>query len=115
MLVEDDTLLNELYTNLLTKKGYDVVSVKDGETAVEKIKQGSWDLVLLDVVLPGISGFEVFSKITKPTKPSYPIYFLTNLDSNDKDKKQLEQAAGYWIKSNMSPPDFLQKVKEVLK
>ena len=114
LLVEDDTFLNQLYTDLLTKEGYDVTSVVDGETALEKIQKNSWDLILLDVVLPGKSGFEVFADVTKNSKNKSPIIFMTNLDSSDKDKKQLEQAQGYWIKSNMSPPEFIANVKKIL-
>ena len=69
LLVEDDNFLNQLYTDLLKKEGYEVTSVIDGETALEKIRTNSWDLILLDVVLPGKSGFEVFAEVTKKSKP----------------------------------------------
>ena len=114
LLVEDDNFLNQLYTDLLKKEGYEVTSVIDGETALEKIQTNSWDLILLDIVLPGKSGFEVFAEVSKKSKPKYPIIFMTNLDSSDKDKKQLEQATGYWTKSNMSPPEFIANVKKIL-
>ena len=48
-------------------------------------------------------------------KPKAPIIFMTNLDSSDDDKKALKEATDYWIKSNMTPPEFLQKVKDILK
>jgi len=114
LLVEDDTFLNQLYSDLLAKEGYEVASAVTGEIALEKMQAASWDLVLLDVVLPGKSGFDVLAEVSKKSKPKYPIIFMTNLDSNDKDKKNLEQATGYWIKSNMSPPEFLANVKKIL-
>lgn len=112
LLVEDDEFLNQLYSTLLTKEGYSVESLMNGKEALTTIEKGGWDLVLLDVVLPGMDGFEVLASLQK--KPSCPLIFMTNLDGSEKDKEQLSQADGYWIKSNMTPPEFLDKVKKIL-
>ena len=58
LLVEDEPLLQKLYTDLLKGENYSVESVSDGKTAYEKIKQGGWDLVLLDILLPELDGIE---------------------------------------------------------
>ena len=116
LLIEDDAFLNQLYTDLLKQEKYEVTSITDGKEGYQSISQGDWDLILLDVILPGMTGFEIFEKITKEKLiKKTPIIFMTNLDSSDEDKKSLKQATDYWIKSNMTPPEFLAKVKEVLK
>jgi DNA-binding response OmpR family regulator len=115
LLVEDDTFLNQLYTDLLSQAKYEVTSVTDGTVAYESIKKGGWDLILLDVMLPGINGFDIFKKIKEEKIKYTKLIFMTNLDSSDKDKESLEQADEYWVKSNMSPPEFLQKVASTVK
>ena len=116
LLIEDDAFLNQLYTDLLKKEQYAVTSVANGYDGYTQIKENTWDLILLDVILPGMTGFEIFKKASdeKLLKKS-PLIFMTNLDSSDDDKKALKQASDYWIKSNMTPPEFLDKVKAALK
>lgn len=115
LLVEDDTFLNQLYRDLLLEEGYTVEALVDGKQALERITQDTWDLVLLDVMLPNMDGFTIVKTLkTNHTLPKCPIVFMTNLDSNDDDKEKLNSASGYWIKSNMSPPEFIAKVLETL-
>jgi len=114
LLIEDDVFLNQLYSDLLTQEKYEVTSITDGKEALSKIQKGSWDLILLDVMLPGMNGFEIFAEVKKDHNFKTPIIFMTNLDSNDSDKKSLKEATDYWIKSNMTPPEFIEKVKNAL-
>lgn len=114
LLIEDDAFLNQLYSDLLKQEKYEVTSVKDGLEAYNKINESDWDLILLDVMLPGMTGFEILDKVNKEKKVKAPIIFMTNLDSSDSDKKALQKAKDYWIKSSMTPPEFIQKVKNVL-
>lgn len=116
LLIEDDEFLHQLYTELLTGEGYAVTGIMDGKEAYEKIKENNWDVVLLDVMLPGMDGFEIMDRLHKEKiSMKCPVIFLTNLDSTESDKKNLEKAQDHWTKSDMSPPEFVQKVKEVLK
>lgn len=61
LLVEDDALLQKLYSDLLTGEQFFVETASDGLTAYEKMKQGGWDLVLLDILLPELDGIEIVS------------------------------------------------------
>lgn len=117
LLVEDDAFLQQLYTDLLKAEKYDVVTSEEGNDALAHIEKGGWDLVLLDVMLPGLTGFEIFEKAHEKLgdKLKFPIVFMTNLDSSDDDKKKLQKASEFWIKSNMSPPEFVEKVKQIFK
>ncbi|MDO8260549.1 MAG: response regulator [Candidatus Magasanikbacteria bacterium] len=114
LLVEDDVFLKQLYSDLLTQEKYTFTSVDNGTDAYIEIKKGDWDLILLDVMLPGMTGFEIFNKIQEEKISIKKLVFMTNLDSSDKDRSSLEKADEYWIKSNMTPPDFLEKVKKIL-
>lgn len=116
LLIEDDTFLNQLYSDLLHKEKYDVTSIIDGIEGLKQILEKKWDLILLDVMLPSMNGFEIFEKVSAEKKDlKTPIIFMTNLDSSDDDKKSLKVATDFWIKSSMTPPEFIEKVKTVLK
>ncbi len=116
LLIEDDQFLHQLYSDLLKNEKYDVTGVVDGREAFEMMKKNTWDLILLDVMLPGMDGFEILDELTKSQiKLKCPVIFLTNLDASDSDKKKLAKAADHWIKSDMAPPQFVEKVNAVLK
>ncbi len=115
LLVEDDEFLHELYLDLLTAEKYEVTGAKDGKTAYEKMKENTWDLVLLDVMLPEMTGFQIIDRLTaEQVKLTCPIVFLTNLDSTATDLVNLKKATDHWTKSDMSPPEFIAKVKALL-
>lgn len=116
LLVEDDQFLHQLYSDLLKNEQYDVTGTVDGTKAFEMIKKNTWDLILLDVMLPGMDGFEIMDTLIKEQiELKCPVIFLTNLDASDNDKKRLSKAADHWIKSDMSPPQFVEKVNALLK
>lgn len=117
LLVEDDPFLHKLYKDLLTREGWTVESAVEGDVALKKIKQGGWDLVLLDVMLPKMDGFAIMDNLKKDSsfKKNFPIIFLSNLDSSPELTKAKETADGYLIKSNLNPNEFLDEVKKILK
>ncbi len=88
LLVEDDMFLRDIYSETLSSEGFDVSTASDGQEALDKIKLGGWDLVLLDVVMPKLSGIEVMMQVKDlPVKPAKNILFLTNSD----ETKDLEK------------------------
>ena len=114
LLVEDDEFLHELYTELLTTAGYTVTGVASGTKAYEKMKENTWDLVLLDVMLPELNGFQIMDKlVAEGVLMKCDVVYLTNLDSTDSDLRNLEKAKDHWTKSDMSPPEFVAKVKSM--
>ena len=62
LIAEDDEFLRELYADILKGEGYQVTTAIDGEDALQKLSQGGWDLVLLDIIMPKLSGLEVAKK-----------------------------------------------------
>ena len=116
LIVEDDELLREVYADTLIDEGYSIDTAQDGEEAFTKMSQGGWDLVLLDIVIPKMSGLDVAQKIkeTPPTIPNKSIVFLTNLDKGEEIKTALELGQGYLIKSQITPGDLVNHVKNYL-
>ena len=113
LIVEDDELLREVYSDTLTSEGYTIDTAQDGEEAYTKMSQGGWDLVLLDIIIPKMSGIDVAQKIkaAPPITPNKSIVFLTNLDKGDEIKTALELGQGYLIKSQITPGDLVREVK----
>lgn len=113
LLVEDDPLLQKLYTDLLIGEPFFVETASDGLTAYQKIKQGGWDLVLLDIVLPKLGGIDIVKKLNeeKAERPNKKIVFLTNLDQGKEIDEIKKLGYEYLIKSNLNPDQFIEKVK----
>jgi len=111
LLVEDDSFLQSLYNDLLNGEGYNVTVSQDGAEALKLIQEKNWDLILLDIMLPHLTGFEILLKAKEANKAlSNKTIFLTNLDASSEDITKLKAAHDYWIKSDMTPPEFIQKV-----
>lgn len=117
LVVEDDKFLRELISQKLTKEGYVVVEAVDGEKGVESVKAEEPDLVLLDLILPGIDGFEVLAKMkSDPRLAEIPVIILSNLGQKDDIEKGLEMGANdYLIKAHFTPGEIIEKIQVVLK
>jgi len=115
LLVEDDEFLQQLYLELLTNEGFQTVTSGDGTEALKLIQSKDWDLILLDVMLPGMDGFQIIDTLEKSDKDKIKkIVYLTNLDGNTDDIDKLKKAQSYLIKSDLSPPEFIEKVQSIL-
>lgn len=115
LIVEDEEFLRQLMVRNLTKNGYVVFEAIDGETGVEKVKKLKPDLVLLDIILPGIDGFEVLSKIKNDLDLALiPVIILSNLGQKQEIKKGLEMGAkDFLIKASFTPKEIIDKIKVV--
>ncbi|HLD01579.1 MAG TPA: response regulator [Patescibacteria group bacterium] len=113
LVVEDDLFLREVYIETLTSEGYFVESAPDGEVGYQKIKDGQWDLVLLDIIMPKTDGLEVVRKLKAENAPKTykTLIFLTNLDKEADIKEAMQLGDGYLIKSQLTPQDLLNEVK----
>ncbi len=113
LVAEDDQFLRELYSDVLkAEPGYLVETAVDGEDAFQKMSRGGWDLVLLDIIMPKLSGLDVAKKIkeTPPQIPNKCTVFLTNLDKGEEIKEALLLGNGYLIKSQITPGDLVKEV-----
>ncbi len=116
LIIEDDKFLRELITQKLIKEDFEVSEAVDGEEGIRKIKEEKPDLILLDLILPGIDGFEVLSQMKKElTLASIPVIILSNLGQKDDVEKGLKMGAvDYLIKAHFTPGEIIDKIKAVL-
>lgn len=116
LIVEDDKFLRELISRKLAGRGYEVETAVDGEDGFKKLKKIKPDVVLLDLILPGIDGFEVLSRVKKEKEiENIPIIILSNLGQREDIERGLNLGAiDYLIKAHFTPQEIIEKVKEVL-
>lgn len=119
LIVEDDTFLREIYIDTLTKAGYQIETAVDGEEALQKIPSKKWALILLDILMPKMTGIQVVKQLKNDPDTSQllltsKIVFLTNLDNDSEIQEALQFGDGYLIKSQLTPGDLLNEVKHYL-
>jgi len=117
LIIEDDKFLRELIARKLTNEGYEALEAVDGEEGLKKLKDEKPDLVLLDLILPGIDGFEVLSKMKEdPALSEIPVLILSNLGQRDEVEKGLSLGAvDFLIKAHFTPSEVIEKIKYILK
>lgn len=117
LVVEDDQFLRDFYIELLTGENYQVDSAAEGESALQKITAGGYDLILLDIMLPKMDGVQILkARQQHPSqKPNGAIVMLTNLGNDAVIKQCFELGAnGYLVKSAMEPDQVLSEIKNYL-
>ncbi|NMC35568.1 response regulator [Candidatus Beckwithbacteria bacterium] len=116
LLIEDDEQLSQILVTRLTEAQYHVDLAFEGEQGLWMLSQNQYDLILLDLDLPGIGGLEVLAKIKgKEQSQHVPVFILTNKD-NDADLNKAKQlgANQYLIKANYNLDDILRIVQQML-
>lgn len=117
LIIEDDQFLREFYQELLQGEGYLIDVAIDGDTGLQKMQQGGYDLVLLDIMLPKKDGLQILRdlKVSPSKQANGPVVCLTNLGQDTIIKQSFELgAAGYLIKSALDPDDVLAEIKNFL-
>lgn len=118
LIVEDDQFLREFYQELLEGEGYNIDVAGDGETASQKLLEGGYNLVMLDIMLPKKDGLQILRdhKLNPSKNPVGKVVMLTNLGQDVIIKTCFELgAAGYLVKSALNPDQVLQEIKTYLK
>lgn len=118
LLVEDDSFLRDICAKKLTKEGFSVFEILNGEQALKNLEKIEPDIILLDIILPAIDGFEVLKQIrsnkNKKIKQT-PVIMLSNLGQEDDVKKALELGANdYLIKAHFTTEEIVEKIKSRL-
>ncbi|MDD5032104.1 MAG: response regulator [Patescibacteria group bacterium] len=115
LIIEDEEALSEMYKMKFEQEGYEVLAASDGTEGIDLAKKKKPDLILLDLVLPGMNGYEVLEKLraAEETKKG-KIYILSNLGQSGEIKKGLEDGAdGYMVKANLTPSQLAENVKKI--
>lgn len=117
LVIEDDQFLRELMVRKIVSEGFNPLESETGEDGLVKIKKEKPDLVLLDIVLPGIDGIEVLKKAKEdPEISSIPIVILSNLAGPEEIERGLKLGAvDYLIKAHLTPREIVEKAKNYLK
>ena len=116
LLAEDDKFISRAYQDGLSRAGFTVTAVFDGNEALEKLKSDKPDIILLDVIMPEKNGFEVLEEIKKDNElKRVPVIILSNLGQDTDIQKGRELGAvDYLIKSNFSMGEVIEKIKKYL-
>jgi len=117
LIIEDDSFLQSLEVNKLTKSGYSVITASNGTEGMKKIEDPGVDLILLDLILPDIDGFEILEKIRKneATKKTPVIVFSNLSDEKDVTKASSLGVTQFMVKSNFTLDELVTEIKKVLK
>jgi CheY-like chemotaxis protein len=115
LIVEDDEVLRDLYREIFEREEYSVETAINGEDGMEKIKSFKPDIVLLDIVMPKMSGFDVLRKLRddESTK-GIPVIVLTNIYADSQDLVQNMGVSFVLLKSDCTPGQIIEKARVVL-
>lgn len=117
LIVEDDEFLRSLNAKRLETEGFKVVVAVDGQNAIDLIPKEMPNLIFLDLLLPGVDGFEVLKKIKADEKTkAIPVIVFSNLgQKEDIEKAHALGANDFLVKANFTLDDVVTKIKEILK
>jgi len=117
LLMEDEAALQKTLSDFLAASGYEVVQALDGEIGSRLAQTENPDLIIMDLIMPRKTGFEVLVDLKKDDKTKdIPILVLTNLEAiTDVERALTAGADNYLVKANYALNDVLAKVKAVLK
>ncbi len=116
VLAEDDDFLRDICETKLKKEGFSVSAACNGVEALAKIKEETPNIILLDIIMPEMDGFEVLKKIKEiPEKASIPVIMLTNLGQASEIEKGFALGAeDYIIKAHFTVGEIIEKVREII-
>ncbi|HEY0089155.1 MAG TPA: response regulator [Candidatus Lokiarchaeia archaeon] len=116
LFIEDESSLQKTFSDFLRSEGYEIISALDGEAGLRLAKTKNLDLILLDLILPKVHGFEVLKELkTDPKTKEIPIIVLTNLEGIGDVEKALELGATtYLVKAQYTLEEVVEKIKKII-
>ena len=114
LLIEDDIFIRDLYVRILEQDKFSVVTADDGEMGLQKVEEETFDLILLDIMLPKLNGIEFLRRIkTNQKLKKIPIFLVTNLGQESIIKEAFNLGAiGYFLKAQSLPQDISNHLKQ---
>lgn len=116
LFIDDDNFLRKVYQAELSEQGYEVVLAADGQEGLEKAKISDPDLIILDMIMPKKSGFEVLTELQNDANiKNVPVIILSNLGQEDDVKKGLDLGAvDYLVKDNITLATIVEKINQYI-
>ena len=116
VIIDDDRINQEILFKAFTQKGYEVVCILDSQECIKEVLRLKPDLILLDLLMPGLNGFEVLQIMKeKSIIPKIPVIILTALREEVNIKKTLSLGAqDYWLKTDYNPSELVEKLNKIL-
>ena len=116
LVAEDDRFLRRAAEATLRRHGFNVMTACDGEEALRLARQEFPDIILLDLIMPKLQGFDVLRELKQdPTTSSIPVIILSNLGQEQDSKVATEMGAvDYWVKANIGPGEMAKRVEALL-
>jgi len=116
LFIEDESALQKTFGEILKQEGYEMISALDGEIGPRLAKSKKPDLILLDLILPKVHGFEVLKQLKQDEETkSIPVIVLTNLEGiKDVDMALEIGATTYLVKTQYSLEEIVEKIKKAL-
>lgn len=112
LCIEDEHFIGELYARALTKAGYDMKVIVDGGEGLKEALSNQYDIILLDLMIPTMTGTEILQKLRGPSvNPPLKakIIITTNLEQKEETRQEIEsQADGYIIKAEVTPKELVK-------
>jgi CheY-like chemotaxis protein len=111
LCIEDEHFISELYSRALTKAGYQVTAIADGNEALAAAQTDDYDIILLDLMIPNLTGIEILRTLRGPSQQSplrAKIIVTTNLEQRADVRADIEkQADGYLVKAELTPHELV--------
>ena len=115
LLAEDEDVLRMLVVDSLEDEGYDIDEACDGDEALDYVKRYEYDLILMDYMMPGMTGLEVIKEIRQmPEKQKVKILMLSAKSQKSDQEKVLQEGADYFMAKPFSPLALVNRIEEIL-
>lgn len=116
LLIEDEVLNVKMYSTFLKAEGHQVISADDGEKGLRLVSEFQPDLIVLDIMMPKISGLDLLTRLRQdPKTKNIPVIVLSNLAEPEKAKKALALGAKeFLVKAKVDPRQVIVKIKQHL-
>lgn len=112
LLVDDDAFLRDMYATKFIEKGHVVESVETAEEALTKLHAETYDVMLTDSIMPGMTGVELLRQVQKEKLAGSPICIMLSNQSEDTDRQDAKEAGalGYIVKAELIPSEVVAEV-----
>ncbi len=114
LVVDDEEILRMLIRDTLEDMGYEIEEAENGQEALERVAQEHYDLMILDYMMPHVTGIEVIERLPAQIKANLPILMLTAKSQEEDRQKVFEKGVDYFMSKPFSPVKLMEVVEDIL-